>query len=165
MTAQSITQNRLKEILHYNQNTGVFTWTSNAPRNRMRSAGYKNNIGYIRIRCDGILYLAHRLAWLYVYGKLPKLDIDHIDKNPSNNKISNIREVKHSINMKNQKLYSQNVTGIHGVYLRDAGSWMVSISDSGKQVYGGTFIEYWDAICCRKSLEAKYNYHENHGRS
>jgi hypothetical protein len=99
-----ITQEKLKEILDYNPDTGIFTWkVSKAKRIKVGSvAGCKNNLGYILIRIDGKIYLAHRLAWLYTNGDFPLNCIDHINQIKDDNRICNLRDVTVSENMQNQ---------------------------------------------------------------
>ena len=75
----------VKRFLEYNPLTGEFKWRP-------------SNNGYVSIRIQGKAYLAHRLAWLITYGKMPKKDIDHIDRNRQNNRIDNLREVTASEN-------------------------------------------------------------------
>nr|UVX44468.1 MAG: zinc-binding loop region of homing endonuclease [Bacteriophage sp.] len=67
---EKLTQDRLKELLHYNHDTGIFTWVQRASKSVRvgNSAGSKNKSGYIDIRIDKSLHKAHRLAWLYIYG-------------------------------------------------------------------------------------------------
>ena len=86
MRTNSLTQERLKEILHYDLDTGVFTWVdcnSDKPMNG-KIAGTRHNMGYtsigidgkvyLSIGIDGKVYLSHRLAWLYVNGFHPNHD-------------------------------------------------------------------------------------------
>jgi len=103
---QELTQKKLKELMDYDPDTGIFT----------RKLGM-NKVGSIRI--DGRLqicvnykmYLAHRLAWLYVYGELPIDQIDHINCNPLDNSIKNLRLASGFQNMQNiQKAFITNKT-------------------------------------------------------
>jgi hypothetical protein len=79
-----------------------------------RVAGGINHEGYVRMRVDGRKYLAHRLAWLYMTGNWPVGEIDHIDRNRSNNKFSNLREASDAQNRANSK--ASNSLGVKGVY-------------------------------------------------
>ena len=123
-----LTQKRLREILSYCEVSGDFVWVAkpcvNAHRIKVGNpANRVNSQGYITIWIDGKSYLAHRLAWLYVYGRFPdglRPEIDHMDGNPINNSIANLREVSRSENQRNQKMCSDNTSGITGVYRESA---------------------------------------------
>src|SRR4051812_40825019 len=107
-----VTQERLKQVLVYSPESGLFT-----RRGRVAGTTYR---GRINIFIDYRGYLAHRLAWLYVHGRWPIGDIDHIDGNASNNAISNLREVSRSVNMQNQRrARSDSRTGLLGVQVRE----------------------------------------------
>ena len=83
-----LTQERLKELLHYDEETGLFTRkTRVASRMKGTISGARHNKGYVQIMIDGDNYLAHRLAWFYVYGEWPKNQIDHINRIKTDNKI------------------------------------------------------------------------------
>ena len=84
----------IKELLDYDKSTGEFTWIcKRRGASKKKLAGTKTKIGYTMIMIDGKYYLAHRLAWLYVYGEMPKLSIDHINGKKDDNRIKNLREV------------------------------------------------------------------------
>ena len=115
-----LTQERLKELLHYCPETGVFTrLTRVAQRVHIGDiAGSKTNQGYWSIRIDGKQYQAHRLVWLYVNGNFPKNEIDHINNIRNDNRLFNLREAIHMQNMQNQKtaMKSNKSTGLLGAY-------------------------------------------------
>jgi excinuclease UvrABC ATPase subunit len=151
-----LTQERLKELLHYDEETGVFTWL-NSPRNNVPSgsiAGTIDKKGYVRILYSKKLYLAHRLAWLYVHGNFPKNDIDHINGNPTDNRICNLRPVTRKQNMENKKIYKTNKSGYSGVtwHSRDK-KWNVRIGHYGKRISLGYFDNLNDAIAVRIKAE------------
>lgn len=103
MNAPAVTQERLREVLSYDPETGIFTWVSPPsvhPRLKGTPAG-GNATGYTMIKIDGRKYKAHRLAWLYVYGSMPSQRIDHRDGNPFNNAIGNLREATQAQNCAN----------------------------------------------------------------
>jgi hypothetical protein len=99
-----VTVNRLKELLDYDMDTGIFTWK--VSRKRLAAigsiAGATNGSGYRQISIDGTVYLSHRLAWLYCFEEWPKL-VDHINRDRTDNRISNLREVTQSLNIHNSK--------------------------------------------------------------
>lgn len=115
------TVDRLKELLLYDQDTGLFTRRRahgrNGCLNKGAKAGTLQNHGYVAITIDNKRYLAHRLAWLYVYGRWPSKWIDHLNGNRSDNRISNLREVDKQQNQANSKKYKSNSSGKKGVCL------------------------------------------------
>jgi len=136
MTKAIITQEELKSQLHYDQNTGIFTW-------KEKKQGRTANLSitpkrYLRIKVLNTVYLAHRLAWLYVYGEFPKIYIDHINRNPSDNRISNLRETTAMQNSQNMTKSNKplNKVGVHS--LRNGG-YSSSIKVNSKTKWLGTF--------------------------
>ena len=97
-----ITQTQVKEVLSYNKDTGLFRWEkSMPPRGRVGEiAGVDNNSGYIKIGINGKRYYAHRLAFLYITGKIPK-EVDHINRCRSDNRWENLRASNRKQNMSN----------------------------------------------------------------
>lgn len=110
-----LTQDRLKELLTYDPVTGEFRWLKK--RRGVRSGEIAGNCsdGYRRIRIDRLEYKAHRLAWLYVRGQWPGDDIDHINGDPGDNRLCNLREANHAQNMANQRRRKDNTSGRKGV--------------------------------------------------
>ena len=140
MASEIVSAQRLREVLHYCPETGVFTWrvsTSNVKGGDV--AGYKRPDGRIDIRVLDGLHKAHRLAWLYVHGAWPAGQIDHIDGCPSNNALANLRDVSPSVNQQNQRRpRSHNTQGFLGVS-RNGKGWMARIVVDGKVRHLGTF--------------------------
>ena len=104
MTKTNLTQKELKVFLHYCPTSGVFTRSitvCNKARKGDKISG-KTTKGYIRVRIKRTEYYAHRLAWLYVYGEWPKDQIDHINRDKSDNRITNLRDVTCSENNRNK---------------------------------------------------------------
>jgi len=134
-----MTQDYIRSILHYNPETGVFCFKAREDRRPCwnsrhagKPTGTKNSRGYIVIRVDDKLYLAHRLAFLYMKGFMPKT-IDHADGDPSNNKFSNLRACTTSENLANTRLRKDNKTGYKGVfYLKRLNKWKAYIRKYGK---------------------------------
>ena len=153
-----LTVTYLKQLLNYDPLTGIFTWK--VSRNRRikigQVAGYTNSpVPHRRIEIDGKSFGEHRLAWLYVYGYFPSGVIDHIDGNPSNNRINNLRDCTHSENLRNTKLSKTNTSEDKGVYWHTRDSvWYASASFMGKLHHLGCFTNKADAITARKRLES-----------
>jgi hypothetical protein len=137
-----LTQERLKELLQYDSNTGVFTWlkpTSN--RVKAGSIASTKSHGYITIRIDSVRYSAHRLAWLYMTGSIPKDAIDHIDGDPTNNKISNLREATQQQNMYNLRKSVKNTSGYKGVHFHKGTSkWRAVVTVDNKPKHLGLYL-------------------------
>lgn len=142
MRRDTISPERLRELLHYDRRTGEFFWL--APRRGVRP-GKTGNVrpdGYIRIGIDGVSYLAHRLAWLYVTGAWPSIDVDHWDGDHGNNKFDNLRDVSQKTNVQNvRKATKRNhSSGLLGVsfHARD-GLWRARIRADGRDRTIGYF--------------------------
>ena len=106
---------RLKEILLYDKNTGIFKWRITRPKApKGKVAGSLNSFGDVRIFFDGYAYLAHRLAWFYVHGTWPKKELLYKNKDRSCNWIDNLyesdkkeyREASNSLNLNGKRFSS-----------------------------------------------------------
>ena len=155
-------QDELKYLLNYDLVTGEFTWRN--PRANVlkvgQVAGTTNKLGYKIICIRMKSYQAHRLAWLWVYGCMPSNHIDHIDGNPSNNRIENLRDVTRSVNMQNKKKACKgNTSGYLGVsWNKKIGKFVSEISFKGKRLSLGSFDD--PKIAHEAYLSAKRKYHE-----
>lgn len=137
-----LTQDRLKEMLHYDEDTGIFTRkTKVANRLAGTVSGANHNKGYLQITIDGENFLAHRLVWLYVYGKWPQNQIDHINRNKKDNRILNLRDVSNSTNQMNIGLRSHNSSGVTGVVKSSKSHkpWAAQIHRNNKKIFLGYF--------------------------
>ncbi len=155
-----INQKKLKEILNYNLETGIFTWKVKQAYNRPtigKVAGTKTVTGYIRFRYDKREYLAHRLAWLYVHGEYPKV-IDHLNGRRDDNRFENLRNTTTKGNAKNRKLGCNNTSGHAGIsYQTKQKSWLVTIGNE----YVGFFKDKTLAIEARNKAEIDNCYIQN----
>lgn len=162
-----LTQAKLKEVLHYDPETGVFTWKVPIA-NCIRVgavAGSKDSYGYHKIAIKGKTYKAHRLAWLYTHGKFPEEAIDHINGIRDDNRIANLRAVTAQENQRNQKKYVHNTSGVVGVHWHKRHKkWNARIFADNKRIHLGSFSDIALAIEARKAAEKQYNFHPNHGR-
>lgn len=130
-----LTQEKLKGLLHYAPDTGVFTWVADG-----RIVGTLNDQGYFRIRVDGRLHYSHRLAWLYMTGNCPTGDVDHQDRDRKNNKWSNLREATRGENHQNKSKQSNNRSGHIGVCFHSASQqWEARITRNRQRTYLGLF--------------------------
>lgn len=140
-----ITQNHLKSILNYDQETGIFTWKIKKGKKVAGSIAGKDCHGYISIGIDYHQYFAHRLAWLYVYGVMPS-KIDHVNGNKSDNRILNLRPANTSQNACNSKVRSDNSSGIKGVsWDKTYKKWYAKCCINQKQYNLGKYINKADA--------------------
>ena len=155
----ALTAEYLRSILDYDQETGIFTWKVSTSR-RVKTgdvAGSQNGDGYLRIRLHNRLFLAHRLAWLYHFGEWPEDQIDHINRNRSDNRIYNLREVTNKQNQQNAGKRSDNKSGHPGVsWYKPYSKWRAQIMHNQKQIHLGYFSILEEAIAARKAAEKLY---------
>ena len=139
--ASNLLHSRLLELLEYNPDSGIFTWKSaRGPHAKGSAAGNIQSNGYCQIRIDYKLFLSHRLAWFYCFTEWPEYLIDHIDGNPSNNKLDNLREATQSQNMQNTGLLRTNSSGFRGVsYVKSRNKYEAYISIDNKKKNLGHF--------------------------
>lgn len=176
-----LSQHDIKEMLFYDALSGVFTWRKR-PISHFSDhrafltwnnkypdtvAGSPDNKGYLRINFGTKKYKAHRLAWLYVHGEWPDV-IDHINGIKHDNRISNLRSVSFTENMRNRRKSRFNSSGANGVAKRNPAqngcSFTASIAVDGKPKYLGSFHTLQEAIEAREAANRLYGYHENHGK-
>jgi len=138
----ALSQSRLKELFNYDAVTGIFTRNKAASGTRVgKIVGARNKDGYLSIRVDDKIYLAHRLAWLYVYGVWPSEELDHKNGIKHHNYIDNLRDVNKLGNMQNQlKAHSHSKTGLIGACFHKAsGTYVAQIKTNGKVKHLGCF--------------------------
>lgn len=136
-----LTAERLREVLAYDQETGDFTWRSDNTRVKAgQIAGGIDTWGYRQIKIGGKLYLAHRLAWLYVTGVWPEAGLDHCNCDKLDNRFSNLRLADSFENARNKPRRRDNTSGYKGIY-KAAGSnrWAARIVVNRKQLFLGRF--------------------------
>lgn len=101
--------------------------------------GIQKSTGYHRATIDGVTYRTHRLAWFWVHGEWPRNDIDHIDGNPANNALSNLRDVPKAVNLQNQQRpHRNNKLGVLGVH-QLGGRYRAAILVSGRMRHLGAY--------------------------
>ncbi|MCZ6897652.1 MAG: HNH endonuclease signature motif containing protein [Betaproteobacteria bacterium] len=162
-----ITSKYLKELFHYDPVAGVMVWKVNRG-SRARTgqvAGTKHPNGYIMIGINLKIYRAHRLIWLYVYGKWPKDQIDHRNRLKDDNRIINLHEATNQQNQQNLPIRKNNTSGVCGVgWDKINTKWRAQIKVENKSVSLGRFDDWFEAVCARKSADNKYGFSANHGR-
>ena len=163
-----ISQAELKKELHYDPHVGVFTWKRSGKFFDKEAGGIAvmhSGIEYIRIRVSGVLYYAHRLAFLYMTGDIPGGQIDHINGKGIDNRWRNLREASDLENQRNRKMPKSNTSGIQGVsWNKRRSAWRVQISINRKCKEIGVFDNIFDAACEIKNAYVNNGFHVNHGR-
>lgn len=156
-----------RERFEYDAVTGELRWRDPGPEAFDSKKGYrifrrrfagcaagsvKKSDGYVRVFANGRSLLAHRVIWALVYGEVPVLDIDHADRNRSNNKLSNLRIATRSQNCMNRPAHRTNKVGIKGVHWhRATGKWAASIRFDGKRKHLGVFGTVSEAATAYRS--------------
>lgn len=139
---QPMTQGLLQFYLNYDPATGNFTW-KNPCSYKMKVGDHAGSIaghGYRQIKIAGKMYLAHRLAWLWVYGRWPVEFIDHKNCDKRANWIDNLREATRTQNGQNAMLRADNLIGLKGVTaLNKSNKFGSSICVNGTVIWLGTF--------------------------
>lgn len=154
-----LTQERLKQLLHYDAATGVFTWIARRGKRTDivgRVAGFDSN-GYIGITIEHKKYTAHSLAWLYVYGEMPLSELDHKNRIRSDNRIRNLRKATRKQNACNQSLRKLSKTGVIGVSIdAQTGKFRAHITVDARMKHLGRFNSLSDAVAARRDAERQY---------
>ena len=178
-----ITPSELREILEYDSVKGGFIWKVRARETFGCDRGWKGfntrRAGHVAIynisadgyRCGRATYagrsqcfLAHRVAWAIYYGVWPDGQIDHINGNRLDNRITNLRVVLPAENNKNIGISRANTSGAIGVYWSPVlRKWFASIRLSKRQIYLGSYPSFELALARRKQAEREYGFNENHG--
>lgn len=149
-----ITIDRLREVLDYNPDTGVFTWKDRADisvqwrgKHVGTRAGTVARNGYREINITGRRYMAHRLVWFYQHGAWPKADIDHINLVRDDNRIENLRQATRAENIRNRGPQKDNALGIKGVsWDKKYQKFTAKITSDGKSYFLGYFADIQPAI-------------------
>lgn len=140
---------------HWKSDNKVNAWNLNFAGKKIKSF-CKN--GYKRICINSKSYYLHRIIWFYMTGEWPNV-IDHINGDPADNRWKNLRNVSQHENTKNQRLRSNNKSGIKGVcFVKSRNKWLASITINGKSKYLGIFDCIPYAVRARKEAEKELNY-------
>ena len=160
-----LTQSELRALLDYNPDTGAFTWRNG--RSNMATgavAGTNHNQGYVQVSVGDKLYLAHRLAFLWMTGEWPAYQVDHINGDRADNRWINLRNATNQENAHNHgELPRHNTSGFLGVsYYKRDGSWQGRIQVDGRKRHLGYFAT--PELAHAAYLKAKHELHPTHQR-
>jgi len=155
---------RFRDQKHFTAQNQYTTWNKRYSGN---VAGRANERGYRTIAVFDKLYSAHRLVWLYVTGEEPQGQIDHINGDKDDNRISNLRCVSNAENCRNKSLSKRNSTGFTGVtpyFYNGRNLWVARIRVNGELKHLGYFDTPELAADARSQADIEYGFHPNHGR-
>lgn len=183
---RKLSQQDLCELLKYDPDTGKLYWNERQPKwfpdtppqgasgrckqwNTMfagkEALTHKMRDGHLRGHILNKSYLAHRVIWVIATGEWPE-QIDHINGDPSDNRMKNLRNVSFATNMRNLPIPSTNKSGRVGVrWGKTERRWIASIRCDGKQKYLGSFKRFEEACAARQGAEKVLGFHPNHGRA
>ena len=154
----AITLGRLKETVIYYPETGIFRSIETRGRAAFGDVlGHHHDDKYVRICIDGVTFMAHRLAWLYVNDAWPDGEIDHINGKTDDNRIENLRVVTRGQNSKNRALQSNNTSGVMGVsWCKIKSRYQARIKVDGRMVKLGYFRDINDAAAAYSAAAEKH---------
>jgi hypothetical protein len=132
--------------MDYTPETGELAWRVDPPRKKGfvgRVVGTRVSAGYLSVCIDGTTYLAHRLAWLHTHGRWPDGQIDHVNGDRTDNRLSNLRDVEQRVNLQNRRTVrgSKKSSALLGVFPAPSkkNPWASSIRVDRKKVHIGVF--------------------------
>lgn len=148
-----LTQERVKELFDYREDGYLISKKTRGNRCIVGNpVGYSDKRGYKRLSLDYEKHWVHRVIWLWHFGYFPENDIDHINRDKSDNRIENLREVSRQCNMRNAAPKKNNTSGVQGVY-RSGKRWRVVIKINYKFIQIGVFDNFDEAVCHRLAAE------------
>ena len=167
---------KIRDRLTYDSESGEFTWLKREEKTREdkiynsknagNRAGYLHKAsGYYCVGIGGKNLRLHRVAWFLHYGAWPKHNIDHINRERSDNRIANLRDVCQKENQRNLSKANNNNSGVTGVCMRkNTGRWKAQIQVGGRSIHLGYFEDFNAAVEARISAEKSYGFHKTHGK-
>lgn len=181
---KSVSPSDIRKLVLYDADTGEFTWRARTPgmfRHGLKSAEHecaiwnakhsgkpafytKNSHGYLTGVIGLKRYTGHRVAWAFVFGDWPDVEIDHINHIRTDNRISNLRLVSRQENACNQSMSSRNTSGVTGVtWYPPTKRWQAKIQVSGVTHHLGYFLSIDAAAAARLQAQQRFNFHRLHG--
>jgi len=148
----------LNKFLRYDPITGMLHWNVQRSGAINSTAGYVNHSGYVVVMLLGKAYMAHRIAWNIYFGCDPDGQVDHKNRNRSDNRIENLRLASVCQNAQNRKLHANNSSGAPGVnWINGISKWRAEIGANGSTIRLGYFMSKESAISAR--MEAALKFH------
>jgi hypothetical protein len=148
---------RARELLAYDPDTGILTWRISRPGAVAGTVAGTPCQGYLQVQIDYVFHKAHRVIWLMQTGDWPQHHIDHINRDRSDNRWSNLREATPLENSRNKSLSSRNSSGAVGVCWDQArGKWNTNIGVHNRTLSLGCFEVFDDAVAARCEAEKHY---------
>ena len=155
---QELTQQRLHSLIRYDPQTGLMYWRETRRGVVAGLAGHRDGRGYLSIVIDRQRHYVHRLAFLYTLGYLPTEQVDHVDRDKSNNRWSNLREATCTQNRTNTGLKSSNTSGYIGVtWSKQHRRWQARIRAGGRRIYLGSFRTAEAASAARERAAKEFH--------
>ena len=171
----------LQELLSYDPDTGFLVWRPrarswfthdrawgswNAKYAGKLALNTTNSKGYLVGAVLGHSVYAHRVVWAYCHGVWPTHQIDHVNRDKTDNRLANLREATNTENQQNMgPRRDACASGVVGVYWHGkSGRWSPRVGVNGRSIYLGLFDNFNEAVAARKAAERRYGFHENHGR-
>lgn len=147
---------RLRQEFTYDAASGVIRSLSGRAKGRIEGAKSPN--GYLKLRLDGVNLYAHRVAWALVHGSWPENDIDHINGERDDNRLSNLRALKRHENLQNMRKRRPGRSGVRGItWDKQTQTWRAQLSAQGKRINIGRFRD--KEMAEQAYLEAKRLHH------
>lgn len=154
----------LRQRLRYDAETGKLYWRGALGGREAFKAVHSK--GYLCGFVAGTQMYAHRVVWAMCRNVWPLGQIDHIDGDPTNNRIDNLRDVPAPENQRNMRRSSANTSKVTGVYWdKRLQKWTAKLGVDNRSLHLGVFASFEDAVSARKTAERKYGFHKNHGRA
>lgn len=172
---RTVTPQQLRQLLIYNPDDGTFRWRRRREVNKMAAAWNRQFAGsrafvrkapkgYMQGHISHIGILAHRAAWAYVHGEWPAGQIDHINGDRSDNRLSNLRVVSASENAKNRERKKGREGKVGVTWYPRSKSWRVQIGHEGQAISLGYYKDFEKAVAVRLDAEKAFGFHKNAGR-
>lgn len=147
-----LTQEQIKNLFDYDAATGKLSWKDK----KEQLAGTKLINGYRQVSVNGKRYLSHHLIWLIFHGELPK-QLDHVNRNKSDNRIENLRECNSVENMQNRKSLVNTSSCYKGVRInKQTSNWRAVFTINGISNYLGEYCSEINAALAHDKCAIKY---------